>query len=74
MKTLFTAVETYQKQFFCDEWHSRKNGHIFTGSPLSNLVAQEVHLVVEKYGTDIFLINIGTLNTEDMISKDGYVT
>ena len=72
MKTLFTAVETYQKHFFCDEWHSRKKGHIFTGCPLSNLVAQEVHLVVEKYGTDIFLI--GTLKTEDMISKDGYVT
>lgn len=51
-----------------------REGTFFTGSPLSNLVAQEVHLVVEKYGTDIFLINIGTLKTEDMISKDGYVT
>lgn len=63
---------TYQKLFFCDEWHSRKRGHIFTGSPLSNLVAQKVHLVVEKYRPDILLI--GTLKTEDMTSKDGYVT
>ena len=31
-----------------------RGGTFFTGSPLSNLVAQEVHLVVEKYGTDIF--------------------